>query len=161
MYVIVASQYKILPDAHCLDSPPRGGRAFAGTNQVQSLLLHPAWQKIGDGVGCLCASIAFRVFSHTLHDWSVGPYAQLHPVSPHWLNCAGRQHLPHSRAFMMQVTKLSTPSATHAAEILGHVITWINENMQQVLNNRAPGVIADLENRFILMGHSGGGQITT
>jgi actin-like ATPase involved in cell morphogenesis len=61
----------------------------------------------------------------------------------------------------MQVTKLSTPSASHAAEILGHVITWINENMQQVLNNRAPGVIADLENRFILMGHSGAGQITT
>jgi hypothetical protein len=33
--------------------------------------------------------------------------------------------------------------------------------MQTVLNNRAPGVIADLENRFILMGHSGAGQITT
>ena len=33
--------------------------------------------------------------------------------------------------------------------------------MQQVLNNKAPGVVADLDNRLILIGHSGAGQIIT
>lgn len=62
---------------------------------------------------------------------------------------------------LTQITKLSTPSPDHAAEILGNVIKWINENMQIVLNSRAPGVRADLDNRLVLVGHSGAGHITT
>ena len=38
---------------------------------------------------------------------------------------------------------------------------WINENIQYILNNKVPGVLADLDNRLILMGHSGAGRIVT
>lgn len=41
------------------------------------------------------------------------------------------------------------------------MIDWLNENIQLVFNNRVPGVIADLQNRFILMGHSAGGHVIT
>lgn len=41
------------------------------------------------------------------------------------------------------------------------MIDWLDQNIQQVFNNRAPGVIGDLEGRFILMGHSAAGQVVT
>lgn len=41
------------------------------------------------------------------------------------------------------------------------VIAWLNENLQLVLNNRVPGVVADLDTRLILMGHSAAGHSTT
>lgn len=44
---------------------------------------------------------------------------------------------------------------------MSKVIDWLNENLQLVLNNRAPGVIADIQNRFILMSHSAAGHVTT
>jgi len=37
----------------------------------------------------------------------------------------------------------------------------MGENMQLVFNSRAPGVIADIQNRFILIGHSAGGHVVT
>lgn len=44
---------------------------------------------------------------------------------------------------------------------LNQVVTWINANFQDALSNRAPGVVADIANRFVLMGHSAAGHVTT
>ena len=41
------------------------------------------------------------------------------------------------------------------------VMDWLNENIQTVFNNRAPGVIVDMADRFMLMAHSAAGHVTT
>lgn len=41
------------------------------------------------------------------------------------------------------------------------MINWLNNNLQDVFNNHAPGVVVDLKDRFILMSHSSAGHITT
>jgi hypothetical protein len=41
------------------------------------------------------------------------------------------------------------------------VVEWINANFQEVLGRRAAGVTADIQNRFILIGHSAAGHVTT
>ena len=38
---------------------------------------------------------------------------------------------------------------------------WISENIQQVFNSKAPGVIPDIDNRLTLMGHSAAGHVVT
>ena len=38
---------------------------------------------------------------------------------------------------------------------------WLGENIQTVFNNRAPGVIVDMADRFMLMAHSAAGHVTT
>jgi hypothetical protein len=40
-------------------------------------------------------------------------------------------------------------------------MAWLDENIQIVLNNRVPGVIADLDSRLILIGHSAANHVTT
>ena len=44
---------------------------------------------------------------------------------------------------------------------LSKVVSWINDNFQDALSRKAPGVIADFKNRFVLMGHSAAGHVTT
>ncbi len=44
---------------------------------------------------------------------------------------------------------------------MNQVVAWINANFQDALSNRAPGVVADIANRFVLMGHSAAGHVTT
>jgi len=61
----------------------------------------------------------------------------------------------------LTVSKLQSPNPEHITNSLKSVITWLNENLQLVLNNRVPGVVADLDNRLILMGHSIAGRIIT
>jgi alpha-beta hydrolase superfamily lysophospholipase len=46
-------------------------------------------------------------------------------------------------------------------KVVSKVIDWLNNNFQAILNNRAPGVVADIDNRFILMGHSAAGHVVT
>lgn len=38
---------------------------------------------------------------------------------------------------------------------------WINNNFQQILTKRAYGVVADIDERMILIGHSAAGHVTT
>ncbi len=44
---------------------------------------------------------------------------------------------------------------------LTKVVAWINDNFQDALSRRAPGVIADFKNRYVMMGHSAAGHVTT
>lgn len=41
------------------------------------------------------------------------------------------------------------------------VVDWINDNLQDAISKKAPGVFADFQNRFVLMGHSAAGHVTT
>lgn len=46
-------------------------------------------------------------------------------------------------------------------KVLAKVVTWINDNFQDALSRRAPGVVADFKNRYVMMGHSAAGHVTT
>jgi hypothetical protein len=61
----------------------------------------------------------------------------------------------------LTVSKLQSPNPEKITNSLKSVIEWLNENLQVVLNNKVPGVVADLDNRLILMGHSIGGRVMT
>ena len=39
------------------------------------------------------------------------------------------------------------------------VIEWINANLQAMLNSRVPGVLADINDRLILVAHSAGSHV--
>jgi len=45
--------------------------------------------------------------------------------------------------------------------ILGSVVSWLNENLPDVMTNRVPGVTADIFGKLILMGHSSAGHSMT
>lgn len=38
---------------------------------------------------------------------------------------------------------------------------WINDNIENKVQARVPGVTPDIRNRFVLIGHSAGGHVTT
>lgn len=44
---------------------------------------------------------------------------------------------------------------------MSKVVDWINDNLQDAISKKAPGVFADFQNRFVLMGHSAAGHVTT
>ena len=58
-----------------------------------------------------------------------------------------------------QVSKLQSPKPEKVTQCLKAVIDWINANLQEILNGRVPGVIADLEDRLILTAHSAGSHV--
>ena len=41
------------------------------------------------------------------------------------------------------------------------VVEWLHTNLPKIVSQKVPGVQADLDNRFILVGHSGGGHTMT
>jgi hypothetical protein len=45
--------------------------------------------------------------------------------------------------------------------VLQKVISWMNVNVQSYITKSAPGVIADIVDRFILIGHSAAGHVVT
>ncbi len=45
--------------------------------------------------------------------------------------------------------------------VVEKVIAWLNENLKPIMASRVPGVIADMQNRFIVMSHSAGGHVMT
>lgn len=61
---------------------------------------------------------------------------------------------------IIQLSKLQSPNPEKVTHGLNNAIDWINANLQDVLNSRAPGVQADIKDRFILMSHSAAGHVT-
>lgn len=61
---------------------------------------------------------------------------------------------------IIKISKLQSPNPEKVTHGLEKAVDWINANLQDVLNNRAPGVIADVQDRFILMSHSAAGHVT-
>ena len=59
------------------------------------------------------------------------------------------------------MTKFQSPNPEKITNTLKVAIDWLNENIQQVFNNKAPGVIPDIGHRLVLMGHSAAGHVTT
>jgi hypothetical protein len=45
--------------------------------------------------------------------------------------------------------------------VVEKIIDWLNENLKGIMVNRAPGVTADIMNKFIVMSHSAGGHVMT
>lgn len=60
----------------------------------------------------------------------------------------------------IKISKMQSPNPEKVTQGLSKAVDWINGNLQDVLNTRAPAVQADLEDRFILMAHSAGGHVT-
>lgn len=61
----------------------------------------------------------------------------------------------------MKVSKLQSPNPEKVTHTLTKVVDWINQNLQDAISKKAPGVAADFKNRFVLMGHSAAGHVTT
>lgn len=59
------------------------------------------------------------------------------------------------------MSKLQSPLPEKVTKTLTKVVDWINLNFQEALSRKAPGVVADFKNRYVLMGHSAAGHVTT
>ena len=56
---------------------------------------------------------------------------------------------------------MQSPNPEKVTHALSKVVDWISENFHDILSKRAPGVTADIKNRYMLMGHSAAAHATT
>ena len=60
-----------------------------------------------------------------------------------------------------QIAEVSGYSAAIEDKIFPAIIKWLHDNLKSIMQQKIPGVTADLENGLILMAHSGAGHTIT